>query len=103
MNNVVFIYGEDSFTALQHLQAIKAKYIEVQTGDLNLCDLDGATISVDELTRQIKTLPFLAKKRLVIVRNTLSSKNKVLSEALPDIAKLTPETTILIVYDTQVD
>lgn len=103
LNNIIFIYGEDSYSSLKHLQAIKNKYISLSAGDLNLSEISGESVTIDELSRQVKALPFLAKKRLVIVRNSLSSKNKLLLENIEPVLKDVPESTILIFYDTQVD
>jgi DNA polymerase-3 subunit delta len=103
MNNVIFIHGEDSYSSRKHLKAIEKKYIQVQAGDLNLSTLEGSQISVKEFDQQIQTLPFLADKRLVILKNTLSSKNSTLIETLPEAIMSIPATTILVIYETKVD
>ena len=41
-------------------------------GDMNISDLDGAKVSVPETLSAVKSLPFLADKRLVIARGLIS-------------------------------
>ncbi len=71
-------------------------------GDVNLSQVEGSKLTINELTQQLKTLPFLAKKRLVILTNALNG-NKSLSDNLVETIKLTPESTILVIYETKVD
>lgn len=72
-------------------------------GDINLSQLSGTSLTIAELNSQLRTLPFLAKKRLVILSNVLSSKNKTLAENLIETIKLTPDSTILVIFETKVD
>jgi DNA polymerase-3 subunit delta len=103
LSHVIFIYGDDTYRSHQALKAIKAKYIDTNLGDLNLVELEGDTLTIDELNRQVRALPFLANKRLVIVKSLLGSKNKDLSDKLLEFLPSVPQSSLLIIYEVTVD
>jgi len=73
---IIFLYGEDTYRSNQKLQQIKAKFLkEVDSAGLNLTTLDGAKLKFEEFNQQVKASPFLARKRMVIIKN-LISENK---------------------------
>lgn len=104
---ILFFFGPDNYRLKQKVKALKEKFISSSLGDTNLAVLDGKTLTYDIFMRQVLALPFLSKKRLVIVENLLISKRKSTktSEPVKDDDKLEkiiallkkiPETTVLV-------
>lgn len=63
-------HGDDSISRDEALARMKAALGD--DGDLNCSQFDGATSSVPEVLAAVKSLPFLADKRLVIARGLVS-------------------------------
>ena len=64
------LHGDDPISLAGALSQMRAALGD--DGDMNLSDLDGANVSVAEALSAVKSLPFLADKRLVIVRGLIS-------------------------------
>ena len=110
---IYLLYGEDDFTAEEFLASLRDKIEPADLRDVNETALDGATVGFEELAHASATVPFLAEKRLVIVRRLLSrferrapqrvrvQRDAALGEwkALPDFLATVPETTDLVFVD----
>lgn len=93
---ILFFYGEDTFRLKQKIRALKEKFISASLGDTNLAILDGKTISFEEIVRQVLAMPFLSKKRLVIIENFLQSAAKETIDQLSQFLKKVPQSTVLV-------
>lgn len=73
---LILIYGDDTFQSREKLNFLisgfKDKY---DRPGLNLTRLDGTKINFGELSKNISPIPFLSKKRMVVVDNFFK-KNK---------------------------
>lgn len=100
---ILFLYGKDSYRSKQKLDAIKSKYIDASLGDTNLSIADFADKNLDftQITRMILAFPFLAKNRLVILKNLLSEGNKKLQEQFLGLLEKVPSSTVLIIYESE--
>lgn len=73
---IIFLSGADTYRSGQKLNQIKEKFLkEVDSAGLNLSVLDGAKLKFEDFNQQAKAAPFLARKRMVIIKN-LISENK---------------------------
>lgn len=63
-------HGDDSISRDEALARMKAALGD--DGDLNRSEFDGATTPVPEVLAAVKSMPFLADKRLVIARGLIS-------------------------------
>lgn len=91
------LHGDDQFSLEQALAEFRARMNETPNGDLNTTEFDGATASVPEIINAVSSYPFLADKRMVIVKGMLAiitrrgageaAKKAVeqLAEALPNL------------------
>lgn len=103
---ILFFYGEDTYRLNQKLRELKEKFISASLGDTNLSIIEGKTATFDEITRQILAMPFLSKKRLVIIRNLLSEGKKSAKDGsasgrevidkMTDFLSKTPEATVAV-------
>lgn len=98
-SNTFLLYGPDTYRSRQKLNAIKKKYIDASLGDTNLATIDGATATLDEITRQLYALPFLAKSRLVVVENLLTQGKSALREKVTQALDKIPESTVCVFYE----
>lgn len=98
---ILFIYGKDNFRSLQKLNAIKDKFIDASLGDTNLSivDFTEEKINFNDLWQMILTPPFLAKKRLIIIRNLLLTKNKKIQEEIEQKISKIPENSLVVFYE----
>ncbi len=98
--NLFLMAGEDSFSLEHELKRWKEAFVE-KYGETDLEEIDGETTKVEQIINSISTLPFLSEKRLVILKNFLSSqKADIANELLPTIENI-PETTVLVMAETK--
>lgn len=80
---IFLITGPDTFRVQQKLQALKAKFEqEVDASGLNMHEVKGATLKIEELAHAFDAMPLLARRRFVVINNVLSNKNVKLHEAI---------------------
>ena len=100
-------HGTDEFTCAETLADFKRRLGPPDTVDLNTTRLDGETTTLAQLHHACDAMPFLAEKRLVVVRGLLTRltphKERKLSAsqeeflaALADYLPRLPETTRLV-------
>ncbi len=84
---IIFLYGEDTYRSSQKLKEIKDKFVkEVDSSGMNLSVLDGAKLKFEEFNRQVKASPFLARKRMVVIKNLISeNKSKEIQKETVDL------------------
>src|SRR5487761_1553249 len=98
---VIFFYGPNSFLSRQKLNDLMQTYVTKAGSDLNLIRLDGSSVTYDQLVNEVTSAPFLATTRLVVVDRL--SANKTVSQHIPDLIAKVPESTNLVLYETEVD
>jgi DNA polymerase-3 subunit delta len=100
--------GDDAFSLREELAALMAKMGDPATQDLNTTTLDGQRTTLAEIRRHCDTLPFLAERRLIIVKGLLErltqkgagNADKQFLADLVDYLPHLPPTTRLIFVDT---
>lgn len=70
--SVILLHGSDEFALHEYLAGLKRKVGDAPTADLNTIELDGRTVTMATLGAACGALPFLAKRRLVIVDGLLA-------------------------------
>lgn len=99
---IIFVYGGDTYRSRQYKNKIVAKFqAEKDPGGYNIITIDGESASVGQITQEVKAAPFLAEKRMVILKNTLSGKvNKALDELEILVSEQgVPDSTVLIIWE----
>lgn len=64
---VYILHGTDDFALAEFLAGLKGKLGDPATAELNTTTLEGRSLGLSDLRGAVGTLPFLAKRRLVIV------------------------------------
>ena len=93
---ILFFYGEDNYRLKKKIKALKERFISSSLGDTNLAVLDGKSATYNDIVRQILAMPFLSRKRLVIIENLLKEGKKDTQEKITELLKKIPETTVLV-------
>jgi len=97
---ILFLYGADSYRSKKKLDEIRAKFLrEIDPSGLNLQRFDGERAELDEIRACASAAPFLAGKRLVIVKDVIASAKKKEAEAIAEMLDRVPEGTILVLYE----
>jgi len=103
------LHGDDDFSLEQEVRSLRAKMDETPNGELNTSEYEGANVTVPEVLNAVCSYPFLADRRMVIVKGMIgwisrkgageTGKKAVeqLLEALPNL----PEWARLIFVERQ--
>ncbi|MDB5168727.1 MAG: polymerase subunit delta [Candidatus Saccharibacteria bacterium] len=97
---ITSLAGENSFGLQRELQRRIATFVAEQ-GDLALERIDGEEASVDRIQEALTSLPFLANRKLVVLRD--ASKNKQFLEKAEQLLNDVAETTDVIIAETKLD
>lgn len=92
---VYFLYGENSYLIAEKLTQIKKNFAE-KHGDTNISQFSAKDLDFNQIVQAVQSMPLLASKKLVIIKNSLSEGNKDLQERLADFLEEVPQDTILV-------
>lgn len=68
---VFLLHGDDDFGLEQELISLRAKMGDAANGDLNTSEFEGESASVPEVINAVSSYPFLADRRLAIVKGMI--------------------------------
>ncbi len=97
---IISLVGNNSFVIRQRLDQLISKFVE-KYGELALEQFDGEEDELQTTIDGLQSLPFLAKKKLVVVRN--GGLNKEFAEAAEQIISSIGDSTDVIFYEPQID
>lgn len=104
---IIFIHGEDTYRSHLRIAQLKEAFLKkYNSSGLNLITLDGKEIDLDEFQKKCFSAGFLEKKRLIIIKNLISSSsdNELQKGVLELIQKnKLPEDNILIFWEGEVE
>lgn len=92
--------GENAFGLQAKLRQLVDAFVAEQ-GDMALERLDGEEASIERLQEALTSLPFLASKKLVVLRT--ASANKQFVERAEQLLSGVPETTDVILVEPKLD
>lgn len=100
MPNLYFLYGNDEFAITRKLKDFDADFTDPTSADMNTARLDGRSLHDNELNTAVNAMPFLAKRRLVLLANPSSKYNNVAArKKFFEFIEKAPETTRLVLYE----
>lgn len=97
---IITLAGNNSFLLRQRLDELTSEFVK-KYGDLALEKFDGEEDEVRTITEGLESLPFLAQKKLVVVRN--GGFNKEFAEQIEQIISSIGESTDVVFYEPQID
>ena len=69
---IYILHGNDEYAIQEFANKFKAKLGESASADMNVTTINGASTSIEKLTSTTHAMPFLAKRRMVILDNPLT-------------------------------
>lgn len=102
---IIFLHGPDTFRSRQKLKELREKFVrEIDPSGLNCNVLDGTMLDHAELEKSLLTSAFLAPKRMIVIKNLLSTKltKQFEKKVLGSLQKMGEE-NIVIFWDSEVD
>ena len=97
---ILLIFGEENFLSLQKLQQVKEKFASKDLENSNINELEAKSFSFMEFSKLASSTPFLAEKRLIILKNILASKiNKEDEEKTIEYLPKIPASSVILFYE----
>lgn len=84
---IYLIYGEDNFCSRQKLEKIKKDFEKYDPSKINLASFDVEEVEFKSIKQAIQSQPFLAKARLIIIKNLILKGHKKIQEEFFDLIK----------------
>ncbi len=97
---VITLTGSNIFALKRRLDELSSEFVK-KYGDLALEKFDGEESEAKIIIEGLQSLPFLAQKKLVVVRS--GSLNKDFAEQVEQIISSINETTDVVFYEPQID
>jgi DNA polymerase III subunit delta len=96
---VYLLHGDDDFAIARFVSELEAKLGDPSLAAMNVTRLDGRTFNPEELLSIAATLPFLARRRIVILENPLSrlATDEAREKFLNTLEGLPPSTALVLV------
>ena len=99
--NLYFLFGNDEFAITRKLKDFESDFTDPTSADMNTARLDARSASENDLNNALNAMPFLAKRRLVLLSNPSSKYNNASSrKKFLEYIEKTPETTQLVMYES---
>jgi len=101
MPNIYFLFGNDEFAISRKLKDFESDFNDPTSADMNTARLEARSVSDNDLNNALNAMPFLAKRRLVLLANPSSKYNNVSSrKKFLEFIGNTPDTTRLVMYES---
>jgi DNA polymerase-3 subunit delta len=101
MPNLYFLFGNDEFAISRKLKDFDSDFTDPTSADMNTARLDARTMSENDLNTGVNAMPFLAKRRLVLMANPSSKYNNASSrKKFLEFIEKAPETTRVVMYES---
>ncbi len=101
MPHLYLLFGNDEFAIARKLKEFESDFSDPTSADMNTARLEARTMDENDLNNAVNAMPFLAKRRLVLLSNPSSRYNNpsARKKFLEFIGK-TPETTRLVMSES---
>ena len=101
MPNIYFFFGNDEFAITRRLRDFESDFTDPTSADMNTARLDARSASDNDLNNAVNAMPFLAKRRLVLLSNPSAKYNNAPSrKKFLEYIEKAPDTTRLIMYES---
>jgi DNA polymerase-3 subunit delta len=101
MTKLYFLYGNDEFAITRKLKEFEADFTDPTSADMNTARLEARSMSEDDLNNAVNAMPFLAKRRLVLLQNPSSKYNNPNArKKLFEFLEKAPETTRVVMFES---
>jgi DNA polymerase-3 subunit delta len=97
--SVYILHGEDEFSIAKFVEGIVAKLGDPSAAMMNVTRLDGRSFNFDELHLAVSTVPFLTRRRIVVLTHPLALINTpgARKKFIDLLLQVPPSTALLLV------
>lgn len=101
MANIHFLYGNDEFAISRKLKDFESDFPDPTSADMNTARLDARTTSENDFNNAVNAMPFLAKRRLVLLANPSAKyTNPASRKKFFEFLEKMQDTTRLVMYES---
>lgn len=101
MPTIHFLYGNDEFAISRRLKDFESDFTDPTSADMNTARLDARSMSENDFNNAVNAMPFLAKRRLVLLANPSSKyNNPSLRKKFFEYIEKMQDTTRLVLYES---
>ncbi len=101
MANIFFLYGNDEFAISRKLKEFESDFTDPTSADMNTARLDARTTSENDFNNAVNAMPFLAKRRLVLLANPSAKyNNSAVRKKFFEFLEKMQDTTRLVMYES---
>ena len=101
MPNIYFLFGNDEFAIARKLKEFESDFSDPTSADMNTARLDARSMDENDLNNAVNAMPFLAKRRLVLLANPSSKyNNPSVRKKFLEFLEKSPETTRVVMYES---
>ena len=95
---VYLLHGEDEFAITQYIAGIQAKLGDPALVDMNTTRLDGRSVNYPQLEAAVSSLPFMGKRRIVLLSNPLAylSSATVIEQFKALVPRISPAVALVL-------
>lgn len=102
---VIFVYGDDEMRVAEKLAQLRSHFLaKIDPAGLNLAEFPAAgssQIPFADVAQAVGSAPFLAAKRMVVVRGLFTGLKKAEAKEWAAFFRRTPESTIVVFVDAE--
>lgn len=101
MPNIFFLHGNDEFAISRKLKEFESDFSDPTSADMNTARLDARTASENDFKNAVNAMPFLAKRRLVLLANPSAKyNNPTVRKKFFEFLEKMQDTTRLVMYES---
>lgn len=98
---VFLFFGDDTYSQREKLKFWYQEFEKKHGGDMNIATIDGESATANEIFQASCAMPFLAEKRLTIVKNFLSGDAETeVKSAMAEMLDRIPDCCVLVFSET---
>lgn len=100
MPNAYFLFGNDEFAITRRLKDFDSDFTDPTSADMNTARLDARSMNENDLNIAVNAMPFLAKRRLVLLANPSAKyNNQPARKKFLEFIEKAPDTTRLVMFE----
>jgi DNA polymerase-3 subunit delta len=101
MPNIFFLFGNDEFAISRRLKDFESDFSDPTSADMNTARLEARAMSEDDLNNAVNAMPFLAKRRLVLLASPSAKyNNPSIRKRFLEFLEKMQDTTRLVMYES---
>ena len=101
MPNIYFLYGNDEFAISRRLKDFESDFTDPTSADMNTARLDARSMTENDLNNAVNAMPFLAKRRLLLLANPSAKyNNPPARKKFLEFIEKAQDTTRVVMYES---